>query len=438
MSNELYFYDIFPKVVPVNKPVDITIRSLSLHTRFDSVAEIRVVPINGGVNFDGELHSVCSDGIELHFTHTFQSEQEYQIRIFSGSKQKQVTLTIYALAPDLMECSPLIGDFHAHSFKSDGQEGPDFVAARYREEGFDFTTITDHRRYQPSQYAKKAYENLNLDFKIYHGEEIHTPDNCIHLVNFASDSSVNAVCLKEEEVDTWRNTEGKPEWFEAVAKLQAELPTLPEGIDPFTHASCLLAIQKVRERNGMCILAHPHWRWNVRNVPDVFTKYYLENSLVDAFEVIGGQTFYENNTQLALYNELRAEGCKVPIVGSSDSHGTVNITAGNLPTAYRMFTEEKTMVFAKANSKEAIISAVKWLQSVAIEQYTGESCRIYGPYRMVQYASFLMLNFFPLQDKLCAEEGRLMREYINGSDEARERLTQCGGQTAKLRSKYFC
>ncbi len=43
------------------------------------------------------------------------------------------------------------GNTHTHTTKSDGQKDPDEVIALYKEQGYDFLAITDHRKYMPLQ-----------------------------------------------------------------------------------------------------------------------------------------------------------------------------------------------------------------------------------------------------------------------------------------------
>jgi hypothetical protein len=55
---------------------------------------------------------------------------------------------------------------------------------------------------------------------------------------------------------------------------------------------------------------------------------------------------------------------------------------------------------------------------------------------------FLLVEYFPVHDELCHEEGRLMKEYANSSDaetskNAKSRLAALKGQTQKLLDKYW-
>ena len=237
VKTELYYYDIYPKVLPINKMTTITIRSLTLNTNFnpESNYRIAIVSINGGCNSTGtpplSFNKPTSTNLTLSFTYQFESEQEYHIRIYKDETLLS-TLSVYALEPDLMNRIPLVGDFHVHSCLSDGKEGPEFVAAKYRQEGFDFTSITDHNKYDPSIRAINAYEDVELDYRLYPGEEIHSPKNNVHLVSFGCDHAINPSYLEDGEFDWWEKSSGKSTWYDEVDALQKTLQDIPEGIHP--------------------------------------------------------------------------------------------------------------------------------------------------------------------------------------------------------------
>jgi len=47
------------------------------------------------------------------------------------------------------------------------------VASSCRKIGLDFVTITDHGKYFPSIEVIDTFKDLDLDFKIFPGEEVH-------------------------------------------------------------------------------------------------------------------------------------------------------------------------------------------------------------------------------------------------------------------------
>ncbi|MGL4799202.1 MAG: PHP domain-containing protein [Cellulosilyticaceae bacterium] len=423
MESKLELYDIYPKVVPSHERSTLTIQALDYSVRFEDGKgyEVMILPMWESMQGEGSEAYACiqceAKENKLQLGYDFKNEQEYLIRVFEEKEKVKIQLSVYAVEPDLYERRPYKGDLHVHTCFSDGKESPEFVVAKYREHGFDFLAITDHHQYEPSLRAIKAYEDVTLGLKLFPGEEVHAPDNHIHIVNFGGDYSVNQ--LYKDEPDRYRRE---------VEAIQENL-TCPEGVNAFHYASCLWVYDHIRKGNGLGIFAHPHWIANVYHVRDAMTKHQLEHLPFDAFELIGGQTVKENNMQVAFYNDMRQRfGRDIPIVGSSDSHGVM--------TGY-LFDQMKTFVLGKSNEKQAIVEAIKAQYSVAVESYKGEAPRVHGSYRMVSYVMFLMENYFPLHDALCYEEGRRMLAYIRGDEEAKESLERLAPRTEKLMDKYF-
>lgn len=155
----------------------------------------------------------------------------------------------------------------------------------------------------------------------------------------------------------------------------------------------------------------------------------LSDKPFDAIELTGGQTLEENQLQVSLWQQMREEGNAVPIVGSSDSHGTVNA---------EWFEISKMIVLAGDCSKDSLIEAVKQRRVAVLEQYKGEKLpRLYGENRTVEFVLFLLDEYMPLHDALCFEEGRLMKEYACGDKEAGKMLQKIGRRTDALAEKYW-
>ncbi len=434
IEHNAYCYEVRPKVVLEGRETSVRIRPLDYHAAFEEgrTYTIRVVPLTSDTGSPSrppvfETRAVCTDGV-LCFTHAFQGEQEHSIRVYLENEEKmRLKTSVYALKPDLFERRPFLGDFHVHSCFSDGTESPEFVAAMYRQAGYDFIAITDHGRRDSSLRAIEAYRGIPMDFCIYPGEEAHPPYCPVHIVNFGGDFSVNETFLTKIDGCPWGNP-GRPEWMERVKKRQASIREVYPNIDPYVHAACLETIDSIREGGGMAILCHPFWISDVHNVTNEFVELYLRNGLVDAFELTGGMTNHENMMQIAFYHQLRSEGCEIPVVGSSDTHGTID---------HIYFEYTKTMVLARSNSRDDIIEAVRGQYSVAMDEYRGQEPRYYSSYRMVSYAMFLYEQYFPLYQELCHEEGRLMRRFVAGDVQAREELARLHGRTDMYRESFF-
>ena len=79
----------------------------------------------------------------------------------------------------------------------------------------------------------------------------------------------------------------------------------------------------IRNVGGLCIFAHPFWEvCHSYNTPINVVLEVFKRGYFDAYELMSGIEQDKNNIQLAVYNEMRTRGIKVPIVGSTDCHNT--------------------------------------------------------------------------------------------------------------------
>ncbi len=455
MKRELLNYDIFPKVFPTGKEITVTIAPRGAHAKFTADTEYMIgifTTSNGSPELYparknyAECRAVPDESGALRFTHTYEVECEYYIRVFTDitqrySRRSLLQLSVYAVESDLVGRYPYMGDMHTHSTMSDGMEHPFIVAANYRKFGYDFMAITDHMRYYPSLETIDFYKDLNLDFKLYPGEEIHLPWNDIHIVNFGGDYSVNGIydgsaqCEERGTDKRYRSVGGEcPDtlnYDDYTAEINALGDSLgiPESIEKTTFAVCVWICDHIRQANGLSIFAHPCWISNVQQVPDEIIDYMFEKKPFDAFEVFGGLTYFQQNGfQVQKYHDFCAMGKRVPIVGNTDSHSSVPLNQHH--------HSARSMVFAHENTRDAIIDAVKTYYNVAVQDIN-DHVEVLGDLRMMKYAWFLYENYFPLHDELCFEEGRLMKEYASGDSEAGELLCLIGGRMSKLRARYF-
>lgn len=442
---ELTNYDIFPKVFRCDTPVEVTIKPLGLHAAFEGEYTIQVRAFNEGNsakypernNLKEYNASPCDDGC-LRFTHTYKDEQEHFVDILKEGK-KLVRLSVYSLLDDLVGRYPFRGDLHMHTTRSDGNQAPAIVAANYRKNGYDFLAMTDHDSYYPSLEAINAYKDVPIEYNLVTGEEVHLEGNDIHIVNFGGKYSVNALMPGDHHMDVGdgkdlRSIDGEcpdvisvDEYKRQVNEL-IETLNIPDGIEKFTYASCVWIFNHIKKADGLGIFAHPYWLQNVLHVPESLTEYIMATQPFDAFEVLGGENYFEQNGwQTIRYYEDRAKGRKYPIVGSTDSHSSVH---------NRNALIASTIVFAPENTREGIVYSIKDFYSVAVDSISTE-LRVVGEMRFVRYATFLLREFFPLHDELCFEEGRLMKDYTCGDEDAAETLRFISGRMKKQREKYF-
>lgn len=430
MSVGISNYEVFPCVILSEKKQRITIKPCGDAAKFEDGTEytVSILPtehsevtyiLDSNVSESWDRYDKITvkpqNGV-ISFEYIFEDEQQWAIDVYRDGDTKQLKrFFVYSIFEDLYERHPYMGDLHAHSCRSDGAEEPAVVAANYRREGFDFMGLTDHSKWRPSQEAIDKYEGVDIDILLCHGEEVHLRGN-LHIVNFGSDYSVNELYFKNEEE------------IHAMIVKESETLKTPKGVNPLEYAYRKWACEQIRKSGGLCIIPHPFWihgpyQYNMRSK---MLDYVFESGIYDAFELIGGQSVHENNLQIAFYNDQLQKGRKIPVVGSSDSHGTE-------PARY--FKQSKTLVFAKSLDCSSVCQAVKDSYSVAIDSMPNESYRVYGSFRLVKYARFLLTHYFPYHDRLCFEEGRLMRDYINGDENAKKMLSLLHGRTENYRKK---
>jgi hypothetical protein len=420
MKKENRYYDAFPRIVPIHQTILVRVQPRFSHCSFQAgeTYSVSLIPAEGfatEVQWPFDLQQTVSpqDG-SLAIAFEFGSEQEYVLVIRNAAREVIAEFRLYALEPDLFARRPYKGDTHMHTHYSDGKESPGYLAASCRKIGMDFIAITDHRRYAPSLEAMQAFSNTPIDLRIFPGEEVHPPENRVHIVNFGGKFSVNELFAS----DAYRSE---------VNALAAGLTYLPAGMDRYPFASCVWTFEKIRQAGGLAIFAHPYWFSNLRyDVPLPLTNQLFEHQPYDALELIGGYHLHEaesNILQVARYHELRAQGKRIPIVGASDSHGC---------ETGLLFGWYYTIVFSTSLDLTDLVASVKDCYSAAVEALPHELVRAFGPFRMVQFAQFLVREIFPAHDELCIEEGRLMLEHAAGDPQAVQELQPLQGQTDRL------
>ena len=404
MRNAHVRYMCYPSVVCVGKETEvyITPRDTSRIFRDEWEYELGVVDVMGD-QLDYHDHVPLDHGFEikngcLAFKHTFESEQLYSVR-FCKKGEKEEKIDLFAVNEDLYALRPLKGDLHSHSYYSDGQDGLMMVPADYREEGFDFFALTDHNRMYTSELINELYDGVPLGMHMMLGEELHTPGSLLHIVHVGGNESV---CNK---------------YINDLAGYEAEVgeisKTLTEVSEQYRDrvAMAKWAAEKIRAVGGLSIFAHPYWVPNRNNLPSELIDLLYTPEIFDAFELMGGVNFANGNKQLALWQQKALEGKYLPPVGSSDSHNHDYDTD-------KVFAKRFTVAFAKDNTTESIVEAIKSGYTVAAEIPSNNNVevRFYGSLRLVTFAQFLYKNYFNETWRLCVGEGILMRRFAEGED----------------------
>ncbi|MDR2752961.1 MAG: hypothetical protein LBB50_01470, partial [Oscillospiraceae bacterium] len=401
-AEELHNYDIFPKVVAAKNESAITIKPLGWHAAFraDESYNLTVCPFDEGTPWDypdrNNVHvqevAPDPDGC-IRFSFAFFGEQQHYIRIDDGADFK-IQLSVFSVEEDLVGRYPFRGDLHIHTRRSDGQQAPAVVAANYRKTGYDFFAVTDHHRYYPSLEAIAAYKDVPIEFLIVPGEEVHLPKdfanghiNDVHIVNFGGEYSINSLVHSDQKEDCAyednrramianpppvRSSEAH--WAEIDAYAQTiNIPAALRGTERYTYAACHWIFSEINKANGLGIFCHPYWISNVLQVPPRFVDAMMTSRPFGAFEVLGGENYFEQNGfQTVQYYEDKAKGRVYPVVGSTDSHSSFNNRNSHICS---------TLVFAPANERAALIQSIKDFYSVAVDTID-ENPRYVGDMRL--------------------------------------------------------
>ncbi|MCR4683225.1 MAG: hypothetical protein K5647_07825 [Clostridiales bacterium] len=455
MKQELYDFDIFPKVFLTGRPAHITVKPLGVHAAFPAALNIRIresaVAEDGrypGSNGSRDYAVSPSDDGCVRIDTDFKNEGMYHIQFFrEGEKKRFLELRVYALAADMAGRYPFRGDLHMHTCRSDGREGPAVVAANYRRHGYDFTVISDHRRYYPSLEARAAFgigkddRSPLTDYLIVPGEEIHLPQNDAHYVNFGGKWSINALVEPNRNCDDRGNS---PEVrsldgvcpepmtdaeFRAMIAERAKDVPLPLESERLSFAALEWEHEQVAKAGGLGIFPHPYWLCSTMQISEKFLRFVYERQPFDAFEVLGGESYFQHNGfQTALYYEERVRGFDPPVVGSTDSHGSTEYNRNRLVCS--------TLIFSPENRTDSLIDSVKKKYSVALDTISAEY-RVVGDFRWVKYAAFLEDEYFPLHDLLTSAEGTYLKRYACGDASAEKVLLAMKGQIPAMLEKYF-
>lgn len=363
--------------------------------------------VNGWANWIKDapaLDFTRQENGDVEFKAVFPVEGEYVIYLESqkedGSYEKEQVLCVYALKEDLYKCMPYKGDFHMHSCNSDGKETAAYVAATCRKNGFDFMSLTDHGNYVASLEARDAMAAYGCDMLVCPGEEVHLPDNPVHIVHFGGNLSINELACKNVE-----------KYRAEVAEYMKDIPECYDEPTRFQVAASEWTFDRIREAGGIGMYCHPYWRPLYHNyIGEDVNELLMERNKFDVLEVVGG--FYRHQVEcnmlaISRWQEERAKGKKIPVAGISDCHGS----DGDLAGWYY------TVTFADKLDFESIAEAIRDDRSVAVHWIPGEHPVVVGPFRLTRFVYFLLREFYPVHDELCKIEGEIMRRDIAGYDE---------------------
>lgn len=353
-----------------------------------------------------------------------RGEYEHLLRFSApdaNGKLKQLDeIRLLSLHDDLFALRPWKGDWHTHSEKSDGKYEPAKVAAYGRRAGYDFMSLTDHRKHAPSVEAQQVIAPWQSGMKLYTGEEFHTADSVLHSLSIGASAGVNDWAKNHPE-EFNRATEAL--LADDLFQNQNDFPD-PDRRDA-AEAQVLYA--KAHELGALVIYCHPYWRPNGRyNAPTRFNEFMIANAPFDAIEMPNGGSAEAMMMTAAQRYDAALKGRRLNPVGVSDTHDAANASLGDF----------HTVVFAPTPEFADIAQAVRAGYSVAAFIENAKQPFYHGQYRPVKVAYFLNKDFWPKHDALCKKQGELLLQAADGKpdlaaiDALREELDQ-------LRKSYW-
>ena len=449
MNKKLLKYRITPQVVKADEVTKISVYPLDDSGRFfdDTEYAVKVSAVDdftypapdsagaGSRQHEETLVIKPENGV-LSFEYNFFGEHLWHINVARVECEKHIpehrlrwavhqkrllesifTFDIYSLKEDLYGLKPFKGDLHVHSYGSDGQESPAFVAAQYRENGFDFMSLTDHYDMKPSIDLIDTFKDIKTDFKIFPGEEIHHPcgKSSYHVVNFNPKYSVNDI-IKEDNGVT-----------EEVMKIADSLG-IEDKCDAVSVAWYKWIYDNVKKAGGINI--HPHPFWEVRggyNVKSFVTEEVYKRGLLDVVEILGGCDVKNNSLQVQLYYDMALGGNKYPMVASSDAHSVL---------VDGLFNKVWTVVFAK--DTDGICESVMTGMAAAVNAQSGSVTNVFSPsIRLSRYTWFLLDNYYGFKDRLLSASGQAITRYVQGDKDQNTIIEILENEVRKFDKDFF-
>lgn len=182
----------------------------------------------------------------------------------------------------------LKGALHCHTTRSDGQKEPANAMKIYKDNGYDFMAITDHRLYNMVNPAPE------LGVTLIPGVEIDNDLHCDHGIR-----CYHTVCLGPTKED---GNGMEHDYFCTPVMLDT-----PEDYQPI--------LDKMHEKNNLTILCHPEWS-------GTSAKYFEMHTGNVAMEIYNTGSARGNNMDknAAYWDELLGQGKIIWGVAADDSH----------------------------------------------------------------------------------------------------------------------
>ena len=445
-------FRVSPRIFKADEKCVVTIEGLDESTRlFDDLDYTLSVSSKDTWNYkDGspcllydrdltESFKVRSKGGIIKFEYFFRGETEWRIRLSCEDASKHLSafrlerwpyclsywkdgieFKCYSLKEDLYGKKAFKGDFHIHTAGSDGKESAELTAANYRKFGYDAISVTDHYTLEPSLKLREYLKNIDTDFCVIPGEEIHQQiaAGSFHMISLDPKKSVNDM-MRED-----------PEKCEAeIWELTKDIPGANKE-DRYELAWYKWVYKKTKEAGGLSVYPHPFWDiiggYNIRTKTSLAI---MEDGYCDAFEIMGGTCDKEaNRRQAQLYYDVLSRGKTLPIIGATDSHGSLKHGLYQFDQVWSVYLAERA---------EDLVHSVEENLVGVVDNYVPTSRNVYGPLRIVEYIWFLIENYYEKHDELCLAIGSAMQRYVYGDKSQAKLISMLEDELRKYNEEFY-
>lgn len=364
--------DLYPLVVPLDKPTTLTLDDLTPGIAYLATIRSR----RSGVVLVETEQTADQDG-KLYVKALAAERGEYWVDLYPvRGTNRLARLSFFAVPPELAARRPLRCDFHIHTLHSDGRNTPAEMLIRGRELGLDVAVITDHNAYAGSIEGLKARRELDLNLISMPGEEVSSHN--WHILSIGATASIYDQARKKYDLERDPRDE---RWL--------------------SYSALCWAVETTQAQGGRAYLAHPYWTVDRGfHLPTAFYDQILAEGILDGIELLGDVKYQNNVRSLARYLDLVSDGHQMPILGNSDTHA-----------AQHTYGVYWTQVWAEDLTPAGVLDAIRDGWSVACTTIEPveicsrpQAVQAFGPFELVDYATFLEHHFYPLHDALCQQE----------------------------------
>lgn len=384
---------ITPNVIEQNKTINynLTLKNTS------NIASIEVLSRCDFYHKDTLDYKIQNNTIL--FSYKMQYLGEFVIKVNFTYKESKI-VSLYCLDKVMIKLRPLKGDLHMHSIYSDGRATPFAMVLASLEAGMDFLSVTDHDSYEGGQKAIEKVKQNSIDIVVLAGEEVSVGGKKDMSVSQGNGHILSINANKSIE-DQRKNTKKYEKELQKIVEVLKK-EDIDKNIDPTHYAKNIWVINKIKEAEGISILAHPNWvyRDGKYHLHQAFYKEMLKSSHLDGVEVFGEEKTKEHNnmTHLTALQTKNRHKYLAPF-GNSDAHDSDHEIGDRF-----------TILFVKEKSATSIVEAMKEGLTCAIFKRENDEHQFIGKDDLAQYVYFLIKEYYPKHSSL---KSRLAKLYID-------------------------